>query len=60
MTRKSTYEELERRIKELEEKTFDNTATVGSLQVSLEKYRAVFEKAKDAIFLTDKTGSFSM
>jgi len=57
MTRKPTYEELEQRIKGLEE-AFDPTATVEPLQVSLEKYRAVFETAKDAIFLTDETGRF--
>jgi len=58
MTRKPTYEKLERRIKELEAEAVDRTATVESLQMSLKKYRAAFETAKDAIFLADKTGRF--
>ncbi len=57
MTRKSTYEELERRIKELEE-AVDRKANEASLQVSLEKYRVAFDTAKDAIFVTDETGRF--
>ena len=56
MTGKPTYEELERRIKELEE-AVDRTA-VESLQTCLERYRAAFETAKDAIFITDETGRF--
>ena len=55
MTRKPTYEELERRIKELEE-AVDRTPTVEPLQVSLEKYRVAFDTTKDAIFVTDETG----
>ena len=57
MTRKPTYEELERRIKELEE-AVDRKANEASLQVSLEKYRVAFDTAKDAIFVTDETGRF--
>jgi PAS domain S-box-containing protein len=57
MTKKSTYEELERRIKELEE-AVDRKANEASLQVSLEKYRVAFDTAKDAIFVTDETGRF--
>ncbi|MBW2602358.1 MAG: PAS domain S-box protein, partial [Deltaproteobacteria bacterium] len=58
MARKQTYEELERRIKELEEEAVDRKATEEAFQESLEKYRAIFETAKDAIFVTDKTGKF--
>ncbi|MCG2775076.1 MAG: PAS domain S-box protein [Desulfobacterales bacterium] len=57
MAGKPAYEELERRIKELEE-AVDLTATVESLQTCLERYRAVFKTAKDAIFVTDETGRF--
>ena len=58
MTRKSTYEELERRIKEFEEEAADRKANEASLQECLEKYRVVFDTAKDAIFMTDETGRF--
>ena len=58
MVGKRTYGELEQRVKELAEDAVDRAATVESLQVSLEKYRVVFETAKDAIFLTDETGRF--
>ena len=58
MARKLIYEELERKIKELEEEAVDRKATEEAFQESLEKYRAIFETAKDAIFVTDKTGKF--
>ena len=58
MAGKQTYKELERKIKELEEEAVDRAATMESLKVSLEKYRVVFETAKDAIFLSDETGRF--
>ena len=58
MARKLIYEELERKIKELEEEAVDRKATEEAFQESLEKYRAIFETAKDAIFVTDKTGRF--
>ncbi|UCF84458.1 MAG: PAS domain S-box protein [Desulfobacteraceae bacterium] len=58
MAGKPAYEKLEQRVKELADESVDRAATVESLQVSLEKYRVVFETAKDAIFLTDETGRF--
>ena len=56
--RKPTYEALERRINLLEGEGVDRASSVESLQESLEKYRVVFETAKDAIFLTDEAGRF--
>ena len=53
-----SYEELERRINPLKGEAVDRKASVESLRESLEKYRVVFETAKDAIFLTDETGRF--
>jgi len=44
MTGKPTYEELERRIKELEE-AVDRKANEASLQEYVEKYRVVFDTA---------------
>ena len=58
MARKPTYEELEQKIKGLEEDAVDRKAYEEALQECLEKYRVVFDKAKDAIFLCDKTGRF--
>ena len=49
---------MERKIKELEEEAVDRKATEEAFQESLEKYRAIFETVKDAIFVTDKTGRF--
>jgi len=57
MTRKPTYEELERRIKEVEE-AVDRKANEAALQECLEKYRVVFDTANDAIFVCDETGRF--
>ena len=58
MAGKPTYEELERKVKELEKKAGDHKAIEEAFQKSLEKYHAVFETAKDAIFICDETGKF--
>jgi len=58
MAGKPTYEELGRKVKELEKETIDHKAIEEAFQKSLEKYHAVFETATDAIFVCDKTGRF--
>ena len=58
MAGKPTYEELERKVKELEKEIVDRKATEETFQKSLEKYHAVFQTTKDAIFVSDETGKF--
>ena len=58
MAGKPTYEEMERKVKELEKEVVDCKATERAFQETLEKYRVVFETAKDAIFISDETGRF--
>ena len=52
-THKPTYQELERRIRKLEKKEAECTQAKLKLMESKEKYRLLFESAKDSIFLLD-------
>ena len=53
MSKKPTYEELERRIQALEKEALAHTRIEESLRESEERFRAVFEGSLDAILLVD-------
>ncbi len=53
MVRKPTYEELEQRVKALENEAADRTGTQEALRESEEKCRLTFESSVDAIFWAD-------
>jgi PAS domain-containing protein len=54
MVRKATYEELEVRIKELEERAVPGKLTEQTLREPGERYRTIFELAADSIVLIDE------
>jgi PAS domain S-box-containing protein len=58
MERRPSYEELKQKVKKLEERAALQARMVEELGESEEKYRAVFEMAKDGIFVSDETGRF--
>jgi two-component system cell cycle sensor histidine kinase/response regulator CckA len=58
MVNKPTYKELEQRVKKLEKAARGQKMALEEIRGYDKKYRAVFETAKDAIFLSDETGSF--
>ena len=53
MANKPTYEELELRVKELENGVFDPKRSEEALQQSAERFRRFFEQASDAFFIHD-------
>ena len=56
MTQKPTYEELEQRIKELEKVGVEHKRVEVALTESEEKYRNLFHRSNDAIFIHDLDG----
>ncbi|MBW2342023.1 MAG: PAS domain S-box protein [Deltaproteobacteria bacterium] len=52
MENKPTYEELERRVKELEREAIERKRAAGTLRENGKKYRLLVENANDAIFVT--------
>ena len=56
MTEKPTYEELEKRIKELEQVESDNKKSEEALRESEDKYRVLIESMKDVIVRLSPTG----
>jgi PAS domain S-box-containing protein len=58
MTGKPTYEELEQRIKELENEAFERKRAEESLRESEERYRALFERSFELVYLCDFEGNF--
>jgi len=54
MTNKPTYEELEQRVKELEQEEAERKQAEEALQESKERFRAIFETAQDSIFIKDR------
>ncbi|PXF59429.1 MAG: hypothetical protein C4B58_00175 [Deltaproteobacteria bacterium] len=58
MANKPTYEELEKRVKDLENEALEYKRVNEALWESEKKYRVLFETAKDAVFLCDEAGRF--
>ncbi len=58
MAKKLTHEELEQGLKEIEREALEHKRVGKALWESEEKYRVVFEAAKDAVFLCDEAGRF--
>jgi len=56
MARKSTYEELEQRVKELERKVYELMEAEGALRNKEEMVRALLTATTDSVFLTDLDG----
>ena len=57
MSPKPTYEELERRVKELEKESLMQSQTEKAMLESEEKYRKLFHHSNDGIFLHDFEGN---
>ncbi len=53
MTKKPTYEELERRVKELEKKAVQHKQVEGALRESEEKYGRIVATAQEGIWMID-------
>jgi len=53
MTKKPTYEELEQRVKGLEQEAVDRKRAENALKASEKNYRAIFESVNDAIIIHD-------
>jgi len=60
MTNKPTYEELEQRVKELEQEEAERKQAEEALQESKERFRAIFETAQDSIFIKDRDLTYSL
>ncbi|MBW1863274.1 MAG: PAS domain S-box protein, partial [Deltaproteobacteria bacterium] len=58
MAKKTTYEELEQRVKELKQAECEHRQVVEALKKSRSKFQAAFEGSHDAITLTTKDGRF--
>jgi PAS domain S-box-containing protein len=59
MAQKPTYEELEQRVKELEEEKTELKRVDGALQESAEKHRSILENVEDGYFEVDIAGNFT-
>jgi len=59
MAQKPTYEELEQRVKELEEEKTELKRVDGALQESEEKHRSILENVEDGYFEVDIAGNFT-
>jgi len=53
MAKKPTYEELEQRVKELENGTLASKRSEEAIQLSAERFHRLFEQASDAFFIHD-------
>jgi len=54
MTDKPTYEELQQRVKELENRIVEGNLAGEAQRESEERFRAIFETAQDSIFIKDR------
>ncbi|MEA3437948.1 MAG: PAS domain S-box protein [Thermodesulfobacteriota bacterium] len=59
MAEKPTYEELEQRVKELEEENTEFKRVDVALQDSTEKHRSILENVEDGYFEVDIAGNFT-
>ena len=59
MTGKSTYEELDLRVKDLERKIVEYELSLASLQKSEDHYKTLVNGVNDGIFVTDTVGRFT-
>ena len=59
MTRKPTYEELERRVKELEKEAIEAKQAEVALRESEERYRTILDSIEEAYFEVDIAGNFT-
>ena len=59
MTRKPTYEELEKEIAQLREETDSHRRTEEALRESEQRYRTILEKIQDAYYEVDFRGNFT-
>ena len=57
MARKPTYEELEQRVKELENEVFARKQAEEALRESEDRFRSLFENSLDAVLLTGTDGT---
>ena len=57
MGKKPTYEELEQRVKELENEAFERKKAEEALRESEEKYRSIFSSATDTFLIFDYDGN---
>lgn len=58
MTRTPTYQELEKRIKELTREAAELKRAGEAIRGAEEKYRILFDESKDAIYITSREGKF--
>ena len=56
MHTKPTYKELEQKVRELEQEAATRTRTDEAIRESEEKYRALFDESRDAIYITSREG----
>jgi len=58
MTGKLSYEELEKKVTELEKEVLERKQEKNAFQESEEKYRIIFENSKDAISISTRDGKY--
>ncbi|MDY6990349.1 MAG: PAS domain S-box protein [Thermodesulfobacteriota bacterium] len=59
MTRKPSYEELERKLKELLKEVLENKQATAALETARRQYTALIENSPDIIYILDPRGHFS-
>ena len=59
MTRKTTFQKLEQRIKELKREASEFRRLKKAIRAGDEKYRTLFDESRDAIYITSREGKIS-